>query len=121
MGTNSKRSSDPVVCKKYKYSETTQVWIQYKAYHNPYGISRVYENPQGVLRSFNEFSPFMRSFKQFLRLWGIIEGPREKIKIVASNHNLKYYLFNKPKICHQLKREKTYQCPLCFSTSNILS
>ena len=45
----------------------------------------------------------------------IITGPRAKIKIVVSNHNLKEDRFNKPKLCHWDQTEKGHQFNLCFS------
>ena len=44
----------------------------------------------------------------------IIEGPRTKIKILVSDHNLKEYQFNRTKNYHQVKTEKIHQCPIYF-------
>ena len=55
----------------------------------------------------------MRRYKEFLRVMRTIEGPRSKIKIVVSNHNLKEDRFNKPKSRHRYQTEKRYRCPIC--------
>ena len=52
-------------------------------------ISGRHDNPQIFLRIFKDFSTAMRISKEILRVMIIIEGPRTKIKIVVSNHNLK--------------------------------
>ena len=43
----------------------------------------------------------MISSKDFSRVMIILEGPRVKIEILVSNHNLKEDQFNKPKSYHQ--------------------
>ena len=63
----------------------------------------------------------MRISKEFLRGMIILEGPRSRIKIVVSNHNLKGYRFNKPIDYHQYQTEKIHQHPLCFSKNVVVN
>ena len=79
-------------------------------------ISTIYKNPSGCMTHSNNFSTVMRISREFLRVMRIFEGPRVKIKIVFSNHNLTEIGLNNPKNDHRNQTEKRYQWPLYFST-----
>ena len=79
-------------------------------------ISKRYDNPQRVLRSSKDLSAVIKISKEFLIVVIIIEGPRTKVKILVSNHNLKEDQFNKPKIYCGAQIEKSRHCFIYFST-----
>ena len=51
--------------------------------------SKIDKNTRGFLRSSKEISTVMIISREFLRVMIVLEGPKAKIKIVVSNHNLK--------------------------------